>query len=165
MMVGEMTQTDILQTLRAHPFTAGLAEPQLTALAGIAELATMEAHQTIFGSGERSKFFYLLISGTAFLEFQTPVFTICIQQLGPGDAFGWSALIDEQYRAFQVRTRADCRVLRISGDRLLEECQQDSALGADVFRRLSGLIAGRLRAAETRFAEFCTRDTESQVPV
>jgi CRP-like cAMP-binding protein len=154
-----MTQTGILDLLNFHPFTAALTAAQRAALAGMAETTEIEQEQTIFGSGERSRFFYLLVSGTAFLELQTPVYTVCIQQLGPGEAFGWSALVDEPYRAFQVRARVPCKVVRISGDRLREACDADDSLGAIVYRQLSSLIARRLRAAETRFEEFCARDT------
>jgi CRP-like cAMP-binding protein len=156
-----MTQTDLLEILRSHPFTEGLTEPQLAILAESAELVEIEPEQKIFGSGERSSHFYFLLSGTAFLEFQTPVYTVCIQQLEAGEVFGWSALVDEPYRAFQVRTRAECRVLRIRGEGLLKACEGDNELGSVVFRRLAEVIARRLRAAETRFAEFCGRATDA----
>jgi CRP-like cAMP-binding protein len=150
-----MTQTSVLDELRSHPFTAGMTEPHLEALAGLAELVEIEQDEQIFGSGERSRYFYFLISGTAFLELQTPVYRVSIQELGSGEAFGWSALIDGPYRAFQVRARAACRVIRIAGDRLLRACEADDRLGSVVFRRLAEIIARRLRATELRFAEFC----------
>ena len=156
-----MAQSSILDLLNFHPFTAALTATHRSVLADMAELSDIEQEQTVFGSGERSRFFYLLVSGTAFLELQTAAYTVCIQQLGPGEAFGWSALVDEPYRAFQVRARVACKVVRISGDRLREACDADHSLGAVVYRQLSSLIARRLRAAETRFEEFCARDSET----
>jgi CRP-like cAMP-binding protein len=163
-VVVEMTQTGVLDELRSHPFTTGMSEPQLDGLAELAELVEIEPDEQIFGSGERSRYFYLLLSGTAFLELQTPVYRVTIQELGSGEAFGWSALIDGPYRAFQVRARAECRVIRISGDRLLRACEADDRLGSLMFRRLAEIIARRLRATELRFAEFCGKGTELREP-
>jgi CRP-like cAMP-binding protein len=138
--------------------------PQLDALAALAGLEEIAPDQQIFGSGERSRYFYLLLSGTAFLELQTPVYRVTIQELSGGEAFGWSALVEGPYRAFQVRARAACRVIRIPGDRLLAACEADDRLGALVFRRLADIIAGRLRATELRFAEFCGTGADLRVP-
>jgi CRP-like cAMP-binding protein len=141
-----------------------LTELQLTALAAIGELACIAQDQVIFGCGERARYFYLLLSGTVSLELQTPVYTVCIQQLDSGQAFGWSALVDEPYRTFQVRARETCSVIRLPGDRLLEACQADDRLGSILFRQLAALVARRLRAAESRFTEFCGKGTEIRTP-
>jgi CRP-like cAMP-binding protein len=141
-----------------------MTESQLTDLAGMADIVEIEPDRQIFRSGERSRYFYLLLSGTVFLELQTPVYTVCIQQLDSGEAFGWSALVDEPYRAFQVRARAACRVARIPGDRLLAACRADDHLSSLVFHRLAELIARRLRSAEVRFAEFCGLGADKPAP-
>jgi CRP-like cAMP-binding protein len=141
-----------------------MTRPQVDALAESAELVEFEPDEQIFGSGERSRYFYFLLSGTAFLEFQTPVYRVAIQELGGGEAFGWSALIEGPYRAFEVRARAACRVIRIRGDRLLRACEVDDRLGSLVFQRLAEIIARRLRATELRFAEFCGKGDDIRVP-
>jgi CRP-like cAMP-binding protein len=163
-MAVEMNQTSVLDALRDHPFTAGMGGAQLDALADRAELVEIEADERVFGSGERAKYFYILLSGTAFLELETPVYRVTIQELGSGEAFGWSALVDQPYRAFQVRARAACRVIRIPGDHLLRACEGDDRLGSLVFRRLAEIVARRLRATELRFAEFCGTKSEVHMP-
>jgi CRP-like cAMP-binding protein len=150
-----MTQTDMLAVLRSHPFTQGLGESQLEGLAEMAEVVDIEPELPLFGSGERSQYFYLLLSGTVFLELQTAGYTVRIQQLGSGEAFGWSALVDEPYRTFQVRALQAGRAVRLPGDRLVRACEADDRLGSLLFRRLAEMVAQRLRATEVRFAEFC----------
>jgi CRP-like cAMP-binding protein len=138
--------------------------PQIDVLAAAAELIEFGPDEQIFGSGERSRYFYLLLSGTAFLELQTPVYRVAIQELKDGEAFGWSALIDGPYRAFQVRAGAVCRVIRIPGDRILHACEGDDRLGSLVFRGLAEIVARRLRATERRFEEFCGKGNAIRVP-
>lgn len=159
-----MTQTDLLALLRSHPFTQGTSEPQLVVLGEMAEAVQIEPEQVLFRCGERSRYFYLLLSGTVFLELQTSAYTVCIQQLGSGEALGWSALVDEPYRAFQVRARQACRVVRLPGDRLVRACEADDRLGSLLFRCLAEMIARRLRAAESRFAQFCDMRAEGSSP-
>lgn len=150
-----MTQERIVGLLRLHPFTECLTEPQLVVLADMAEYVRCKEDQPVFVSGERPQHFYLLVSGTAALELKTPVYAVCIQLLGSGEAFGWPSLVDQHYATFQVRARETCDVLRIRGDRLLAACEADNRLGACLFRGLASLIARRLRATESRFADFC----------
>ena len=145
----------MLDSLESHPFTQGLTADQLEVLAGLAELVSFEAEQTVFRGGERSDYLYLLLSGTAFLELQTPVYTVCIQVLGRGEAFGWSSVVEQRYAAFQVRARQRCEALRLNGPSLLKACEGDPAIGSIIFRRVAELIATRLRATEARFIEFC----------
>jgi CRP-like cAMP-binding protein len=157
-----MTQKSTFEVLRAHPFTRAMTDRQVAALAEIAEPVTLEPDQQIFGSGERSRYFYLLVSGTVSLELQTPVYTVCIHKLEAGEAFGWSALVDQPYRAFQVRAVDRCSVVRLPGDRLLRVCAADDRLGSIVFHQVTEILARRLRAAEVRFAEFCGKKLEDR---
>ena len=132
-----------------------MTEPQLAVLAELAEVVLFEPDQQVFSAGERSNYFYILRSGTVFLELQTSVYTLCIQQLKAGETFGWSAMVDEPYRAFQVRARDACVALRLPGDQLLKACEEDPRMGLLVFRYLAGMVARRLRATEACLAEFC----------
>ncbi len=150
-----MTDHHILESLESHPFTQGLTTDQLEVLAGFAEPVSFEAEQTVFRGGERSDYLYLLLSGTMFLELQTPVYAVCIQVLGGGEAFGWSSVVEQRYAAVQVRARQRCEALRLNRASLLKVCQEDPAIGSTIFRRVAELIAARLRATEARFIEFC----------
>ncbi|MBI4906581.1 MAG: cyclic nucleotide-binding domain-containing protein [Acidobacteria bacterium] len=128
--------------------------PQLATLSAMAECVGVAPEQVVFGSGERSRYFYLLVSGTMSLELQTPVYTVCIQHLHGGEAFGWSALVDKPYRAFQIRAREASLVIRLRGDRLKKACKRDERLGAAFFPKVAAMVAVRLRATESRLIEF-----------
>ncbi len=162
--VGQITRTGALEMLRSHPFTQGLTKPHLGILAGVAEVASFEQDQQIFGSGDRSEFLYLLVSGMVSLELRTSGYTVRIQQLKAGETFGWSAMVDEPFRAFQVRALDACVVVRLPGGRLMGACEENPRMGLVVIRNLAGMIARRLRATEARFVEFFGAASEARNP-
>jgi len=143
------------QALREHAFTQGLSEAQIDALAEIATPVTFDENQLILVDGERSKSFYLLSSGSVVVELRTPMYVIAVQALGPGKVFGWSALLDDQDTLFQVRARENTTAWQIDGATLKAACMSNTALGAEFFRRILSVVAGRVKATEVRFAEMC----------
>ena len=151
-MVGNLTLTE---RLREHAFTSGLSEAQVAALAGLATEVTFEENHVVLVDGQRSTSFYLLIGGSVVVELSTPRYTMVVQSLGPGQVFGWSALLDRQDTLFQVRARERTTALRIDGAALKECCFADTALGAALLHRILNVVAGRVKATEMRFAEMC----------
>jgi CRP-like cAMP-binding protein len=147
--------------LRSHMFTAGLSEKQLDCLAELAREVTFQEGELILVDGQRSTCFYLLVEGSVAVELAAPRFTVCVQSLGPGQAFGWSALLDHQDTLFQVRARERTLALRLDGAELACECHKDPVLGAEILRRTLYVVAGRVKATELRFAEMCGVRTET----
>ena len=75
--------------------------------------------------------------------------------LGPGDVFGWSALLENQDTLFQVRARERTSAMRIESTALQATCKSDSAFAAEILHRTLQVVAGRVKATEIRFAEMC----------
>ena len=143
------------EALRGHAFVDGLPESLLAKLAPLAEEVSFSEDELILLAGQRSRHFYLLLSGTVCVEARTRTCTVCVQVLHPGEAFGWSALLNHHDTLFQVRARERSRALRLDGDRLSAVMHQDSELAAEMLRRVLELVAGRVQATEARLAEFC----------
>jgi CRP-like cAMP-binding protein len=143
------------QVLRKHRFTAGLAEHDLVKLAVVASEVKFEGDQLILLTGQRSRQFYLVLSGSVCVEARTPVYTVCVQALGPGEAFGWSSLLSDHDTLFQVRAREATTAISWEGSQLSALCQQDAEFGREFLSRLLALVAGRVKATEARLAEFC----------
>ena len=141
--------------LRNHAFTNGLAEPQLASLAALAKEVTFEENELILEDGQRSTSFYLVTGGSVAVELRTPRFAVCVQALGPGKVFGWSALLDHQDTLFQVRARERTTALRLDGAALKSQCLADTLLGTEILHRTLRVVAGRVKATEVRFAEMC----------
>ncbi len=151
MTAGTMPHDVLLE----HNVTRGLTEQQITKLALLCTEVTFQDDEVILVNGKRSEFFYLILKGSACLELRAARFTVCLQAIGPGEAFGWSAWLDHQDTLFQVRAREPMRALCLHGSDLARLSRTDPELGAELLRRTLKLVAGRVRATEERFAEMC----------
>ena len=143
------------QILREHRFTHGLSGSGLAKLASLACEETFEQDQVILVSEQQSKDFYLLLSGSVCVEVCAPHYTVCVQALGAGEAFGWSSLLLHHVTLFQIRASERSTAIRLDGSRLFAVCGEDPEFGLELFRRLLELVAGRVKATELRLAEFC----------
>jgi len=147
---GEMTLA-----LRRHAFLAGFDAAQLEILAQIAQPVEFRDQDLILKAQEQPHDFYLLLEGSVSIELNKEHYAVRIQSLGPGDAFGWSALLEHHDTLFNVRARESCKVLRLDGAHLTAALRDDSVLATDFLRRTLWLLAGRMDATEMRLAEFC----------
>ena len=143
------------QVLRDHAFTQGLTEAHIDRLAGMASHVTFEDNEVILVDGQRSTSFFLLLTGSVAVELRSPQYVMLVQAVGPGNVFGWSALLDYQDTLFQVRARERTTALQIDGATLKSYCMSDPSLGAEFFHRILRVVAGRVKATEMRFAEMC----------
>jgi CRP/FNR family transcriptional regulator, cyclic AMP receptor protein len=143
------------QVLRDHAFTRGLGEPQIDTLMSLASEVTFEENELVLVDGERSQCFFLVMTGSVSVELRTPRYAVSVQALGPGEAFGWSALLNDHETLFQVRARERTTALRLDGGALKAACHQDTLLGTEILQRALGVVAQRVRATEIRFAEMC----------
>ncbi len=151
-LLGDMT---LEHSLRAHPFTFGLPEDQMRELAGLASRAAFAPDEVVIADGQRSKACYLLLDGSVAVELSTPRLTVCVQVVGAGGMFGWSAFLEEQDTLFQVRARERTTVLRLDGERLAAACYAQPEMAAELLRRTLRVVAGRVKATEAIFAQFC----------
>ena len=141
--------------IRAHDFTAGLAESHIARLASLARMVTFAEDELILEEGQRSAAFYLLTTGSVAVELRTPRYSVCVQSLGPGEVFGWSALLENKDTLFRVRAREATSAMRIEGAALKAACKSDPTFAAEILHRILKVVAGRVKATEIRFAEMC----------
>jgi len=132
-----------------------LSEPQLVKLATLAHEVTFQEDQPILKAGQRSDSFYLLLSGSVCVEIVTRAYSVRIQSLGPGDAFGWSALLERHDTLFQVRAREASAALYFDGSNLSAAFRDDPLLAAELLRRVLKVAADRVQAIESTLGEFC----------
>lgn len=150
-----VTPDQILRALKRHPFTGELPERFLSMLSALARQVVFQQDEVILRAGYRSPYLYLLVSGGVCVEIRTPFFAVCVEGVGPGEAFGWSSLLDGHDTVFQVRARETSTALRLDAEPLASVCRENPELGFEIFRRLVGLVAERVKATEARLAEFC----------
>jgi len=155
-----------LNLIANHPFMRGLPGSAQKQLAKLAKEVRFASDEVVFRAGEKSRDFYLVLSGSVCVEVSTPVYSLCIQSVGAGGAFGWSSLLGEHGTAFQVRSREDGTVaVRWNAEELLAVCEQDPKLCSMIFRRVATLIGERVTAAESRLTEFYGGSAQARKPV
>ncbi len=142
-------------TLRNHAFTQGLSARQVDQLAALATEVAFAENEVVFMDRIASQHFYLVTAGSVTVELRSPIFTVSVLTVGPGQAFGWSSLLNHQDALFQVRAREQTTALRIPGLDLNRLCHEDSQLGVEILMRTLQVVAGRIQATEARFAEIC----------
>lgn len=89
------------------------------------------------------------------IEVSTRSYTLRIQVLGPGEAFGWSALLDHHDTLFQVPAREHSKALCFDGSKLSDALRDDPVLAAELLRRTLKLVAGRVQAIEAKLGGLC----------
>jgi CRP-like cAMP-binding protein len=149
---GQITLAGIF---RHHAFTHGLSDAQIAALASIASQVTFEEGQVVLADREQSRAFFLVLKGSVSVELSGPNFRVSVQALGPGQVFGWSALLNDHDTLFQVRAREFTKAARLESEALKAACNADPLLGKEILQRVLAVVAGRVRATEIRFAEMC----------
>ena len=101
-----------------------------------------------------SKHFYILLAGCVRIEVRTKTFNYCIQDVGPGEVFGWSSLLGQHDTLFQVRARDQSQALCLDGSRLRKVLSADPELEAELLRRTLAVAADRIRATETKLGQL-----------
>ena len=145
----------LLDTLSHHSFLVGLTDEQLDTLGALAREVSFEENELVLMTGQQSKLFYLLLTGSVCIEARSRAYTMSIQALGPGEAFGWSSLLDHHDTLFQVRARERSTALCLHGDGLDAAFRADPVLGAEMLRRVLKLVAGRVQATEAILGQLC----------
>lgn len=143
------------QPLTKKPLLQCLSPGDASTLLALADHLSFAPDQVILGTAEKSRHFYVLLNGSVVVELARPTFRLGVQTLGPGDAFGWSALLQGSETLFQVRAREACCVACIPGTELTALCHSDSAFGVRLLVSILGIVSQRVHGAEARLLEFC----------
>lgn len=147
-----MATTEAL--LRDHPFLAGLDESYFPLLAAYAVPAEFAVGSLLFREGDPAGQFFLLHAGKLALETamlgRSP---FIVQTLAPGDAAGFSWLLDPHVWEFDGRALEPIQATAVDGRSLRAECEQDFNLGFDLMRRFARLATSRLQATRLRLLD------------
>lgn len=150
------------ELIRRYPFFAGLNPGQIKLLAEVAEDVSVEAGYYFFHEGETLSCFCIALEGAIAVVFELPArgvehklsdqFSrrlqtedVVISTVGPGEVFGWSALVPPHKATASVKTTTAARVIRFHADRLLGAFEEDCALGYLMMQKVAQVVRDRLR--------------------
>lgn len=149
------------ELLRRYPFFAGLSLDQIAQLAQLAEEVRFAAGDTIFHEGDELQRFYLLMEGAVAIVMELPgrglthavsdqllrtmaTEDVIVANVGPGDVFGWSALLPPHKATSGGRALAACRVLAFDAQALNALFADDPAFAYLMTQKAAGVIRDRL---------------------
>jgi CRP-like cAMP-binding protein len=155
---GDITQGGYMtleRALQGNDFGCGLDESQLAKLTSLGQEVRFEENDLILIAGERSKAFFVLLTGSAWVEVAADFCSVRIQAVSPGEVFGWSSLLDCHDTLFQVRARERSSALCFDGPAVSALCREHPELGVKLLQRVLQTVAGRIHGLESSLALFC----------
>ena len=142
------------ESLPDHPLFEGMIGRHRHILAQCAMPANFEPGETIVETGEPANCFYLVIEGLIGLEFPSALSTLRVQTIGSGDILGWSWLFSPYYWHFNAVAELPTETIFLYGSRLRQECDRDRDFGYEMFKRMSGILIGRLHDTREKWIEL-----------
>lgn len=141
-----------LDVLQANYLFKEIGTAQIQKIASISQEKTYQAGQTIFREGDQAKELYILQEGKVLLEMRiapyperSPSPSAVIDVVTEGELFGWSALVPPHIFTLSANTADKCQVVTLDGTKIIEMMDADPAMGYEIVKRLSKIIAVRLK--------------------
>ena len=160
---GGQEDTTALDILRGSELFHDLETGHLEQVAGMCRDFSGQAGTVIFREGEHASDLYVLGEGRVALELDIvvapgrPPVPTTVDLIGPGDCFGWSALVEPNRYTASARCINPSRGVAIPGDALLQVMTRTPALGHEVMRRLAQVVSNRLDLTRTSLSTQIAR--------
>ena len=147
------------ELLRRYPYFAKLTDPQLRALAMIAEETSYDAGSALLLECDPADWFYLLIEGSLDLTYKSeetyhPKTSKVFQvgEVNPGEIFGVSALIEPyQYNATATAS-LQSRAIKFDAKALRTLADLDCSLGYAMMQQIAKAVMERLAYTRIQLA-------------
>ncbi|MBM3298555.1 MAG: cyclic nucleotide-binding domain-containing protein [Deltaproteobacteria bacterium] len=97
----------------------------------------------VFKAGDPATCFYLIVDGTVRLSIGTEG-KIDYTANRPGEAFGWTGMVDRPTYVATAECLAPCKVVKIDREKLNAVLGKDPASGTAFFKRLAAAVVQRL---------------------
>lgn len=132
------------ELIRRYPFFSGLRMDQTVVLAKAAEEMSVCKDFVFFNESEALNHFYIVIEGEVGIVMKLPKKEVTFSTLGPGDVFGWSALVPPTTATAGAKALAPCRVVAFDCQTLRRRFEDDCLFGYTVMQNVAQLIRKRL---------------------
>ena len=138
--------------LRASDLVSFLTEDEHARLLAAMEICTAAASEVIFQKGSPSRSLLLVEEGEVEVFDELMGEPVVLATVGSGGVVGEVGFVDGRARTHHVRARSDCRMRRLTREKLLEMLTRgDTLLFAKVTIAMAQLLAFRFREAVEQF--------------
>jgi toluene monooxygenase system ferredoxin subunit len=160
--------------LSGFSFFSDVDSDTLEAIAGKGEILEFKAEDVIFHVDEPAAHFYGLLEGEVDLvlifkdkvlktdiEYEEAIQAtmvdeekeIIVDTVAAGQVFGWASIVGPSKRTVSAECSENSRVIAIPADELTAMFDKDHTLGFTIMKRLSDIIARRLRNRTDKLIE------------
>ncbi len=151
-----MKTMNIKDSLKASALFQGLSDAELGIFTRSCRKLTVAKGTSVFNEGQPARDLYIVASGRIALDMKldrpdgsvTPVITV--SSLGPGESFGWSAMIEPQVFTLTAEAVENSELISIDGKKLVSILDRNRETGYKVMLNVAKLLAWRL--SDTREA-------------
>lgn len=144
-----------VEILSAHPVFGKFDAETLELIAGCARNEHFRAGERIFAEDDPAEKIYLLRHGDAAVEIAAPERApIIVETLHPGDVLGWSWMVPPYRHMSDARALTEIRAVSLGADCVRKKCDENPALGYQMFRHLLPHMALRLRTLRLQLLDL-----------
>jgi CRP/FNR family transcriptional regulator, cyclic AMP receptor protein len=137
----------LVDALRKIQFLRDVDDEFLARLAPLARTVLVPAGAVLFRQGDPAKSFYLLLEGSASLEFCAPaVGCKRILTIEAGELLGWSPVLGQSRMTATARVIADAVAVELNSAGCLALCESEPRFGYELMKRTALALAKRLNA-------------------
>ena len=120
---------------------------QLMAVAALVEEHAIEPNEILIGEGEPARYLFIVIEGRGVAQVELDQGWMSLGLVGPGEAAGWSSLVDGQVYPATVKALTSMRVIRIEASGLMLLLNLEPNIGHPVQRSLSSIFYRQYNSA------------------
>ncbi len=145
--------------LAEHPLFDGLSNNWLELVAGCGQNVHFKENAPIISENGPADLFYVIRRGRVAIELATPRRgPLTIETLGPGEVLGVSWLLPPYRWGYDARSVQPTSAVAIDAACLRGKCDDEPALGYEMFKRFAGLVRDRLQATRLQLVDLYGND-------
>jgi DNA-directed RNA polymerase subunit RPC12/RpoP len=143
-----------VEELRGFDLFANLGDKELAEIAKIGSPEKLGAGSEVFAENAAAATLYVVADGRVAVKMKSRKGQeVVVDELGPGELVGWSAVLDERTFTAAARASEDSTLLAFDGDRLRQLFAKNHRIGYRVVGNIALVISGRLANLRSKLAD------------
>jgi len=135
-----------VDTLKKLDIFDGLPVSELKVIADISDVESCPRGTMAFSENREAKKLYVLLEGKVVIQFEVGRHQdAVVHTVAPGQAFGWSALVQPHKFTASAKCTEDCKLLTVDREGLRRLLEEDCRTGFIIMEKLAEIISMRLR--------------------
>jgi len=141
-----------VEELKKFEIFKGLTEAELENIAEIAEKEELDANVRIFEEKSWATYLYIVMRGSVEIRMSHDKSgeQLTIDNVGPGEIFGWSAVTEPYTLTAAAWTNKKTELLKLKGEVLSDLFKKCNHIGYKFVMKVAAVISSRLRQASQR---------------